>query len=212
MNTQVPATKIHPLDQLRQSHGASDLTDDEKRTLTTFALQAARQNKNPGYLEIGIFGGGTIHYVRHLVPQMQCVGVDMFEDFQVDMTSNTHNSGNYRMEDVQQFLGPAVTLHKGDSAQVIPSLHGQFDLIFIDGNHTYDGCKADYENSRKLLAPKGFIAFHNASPHMGPDWDIYSKRDGGPFLFAMELKLGNEMVCVAEVDRVTVFTPRRHVP
>jgi len=140
---------------------------------------------------------------------MECHGVDMFEDFVVDASRNTHESGNYRMADVQEFLGPTVRLYKGDSAKVVPTLRGPFDLIFIDGNHTYEATKVDYQNSRRLLAPKGFIAFHNASPHMSPDWDIYSRRDGGPFLVAMELKLDSDMVCIAEVDRIQAFTPKR---
>jgi predicted O-methyltransferase YrrM len=45
----------------------------------------------------------------------------------------------------------------GRSEQVMPTLKGKFDFIYIDGDHRYDGAKKDMENAIKLLAPKGVI-------------------------------------------------------
>lgn len=157
------------------------------------------------YLEVGIFGGGTIKYLRGLVPSLKCTGVDLFEDFKVS-ENNTHISGNYRMADVQEFLGPAVALVKGDSSEVLGQLQGKFDLIFIDGNHTYEGCKSDFEKSLRLLATDGFVALHNCSPHGDPDWRLYNTKDGGPWQLLTELKAKNDFRVVNEVDRIAVLT------
>ena len=35
-------------------------------------------------------------------------------------------------------------------------------LIFVDGDHTYDGARADYVRWRELVAPGGDILFHDA--------------------------------------------------
>jgi cephalosporin hydroxylase len=35
------------------------------------------------------------------------------------------------------------------------------DLLFIDGDHSYQGVKADYENYEKLVRPGGMIVFHD---------------------------------------------------
>lgn len=35
------------------------------------------------------------------------------------------------------------------------------DFMFIDGDHTYEGVKADYFNFRDMVKPGGFIAFHD---------------------------------------------------
>jgi predicted O-methyltransferase YrrM len=37
----------------------------------------------------------------------------------------------------------------------------KFDFIFIDGDHSYDGVKSDYEKYKQFLAPDGHIGFHD---------------------------------------------------
>ncbi len=39
-----------------------------------------------------------------------------------------------------------------------------FDLIFIDGLHTAEQVKKDFENSLKVLSPNGFIVLHDCNP------------------------------------------------
>lgn len=41
---------------------------------------------------------------------------------------------------------------------------GQLDLLFIDGDHAYEGVKTDYEIYSKLVRKGGFIAFHDIHP------------------------------------------------
>jgi hypothetical protein len=40
----------------------------------------------------------------------------------------------------------------------------QFDLIFIDGLHTAEQVKKDFENALKALSPNGFIVLHDCNP------------------------------------------------
>jgi cephalosporin hydroxylase len=35
------------------------------------------------------------------------------------------------------------------------------DFLWIDGDHTYEGCKADYENYSPLVVPGGLIGIHD---------------------------------------------------
>lgn len=39
-----------------------------------------------------------------------------------------------------------------------------FDLIFIDGLHTKEQVKKDFENALKVLSPNGFIVLHDCNP------------------------------------------------
>ena len=147
---------------LHDTQGRLDLTDNEMRMLACFAM-ACQRKKPSRYLEIGIYAGGTIKFVKDHAHGINYTGVDLFEDFRVDL-NNTHTLNNHTMQNVQDFLGSDVRLIKGDSAKIIPELaekNEKFDLIFIDGNHKYDATRIDYENSRKVLNDGGFIAFHN---------------------------------------------------
>lgn len=40
----------------------------------------------------------------------------------------------------------------------------QFDLVFIDGLHTAEQVKKDFENALKILSPNGFIVLHDCNP------------------------------------------------
>lgn len=43
-----------------------------------------------------------------------------------------------------------------------PALAGLVDFIFIDGDHSYEGLKSDWEAWRTLVAPAGIVAVHDS--------------------------------------------------
>ncbi len=47
------------------------------------------------------------------------------------------------------------------------------DFLFIDGDHSYEGVKRDFEMYGTLVKPKGLIAFHDIdyAPPVGRFWD-----------------------------------------
>jgi predicted O-methyltransferase YrrM len=49
--------------------------------------------------------------------------------------------------------------------QIIKEICPQFDFIFIDGDHSYEGVKRDFDLYKKLLSPRGYIAFHDIDPN-----------------------------------------------
>jgi hypothetical protein len=62
-------------------------------------------------------------------------------------------------------------LIQGDSHQegtldaVKLALHGRTaDLLFIDGDHTYEGVRADFETYSQLVSPNGLIGLHDIVP------------------------------------------------
>lgn len=62
---------------------------------------------------------------------------------------------------------PSIEVIEGTSEKlpIYASLIGYFDFIFIDGDHSYNGAKKDFENALKALAPDGIIAFHDSNVH-----------------------------------------------
>jgi len=58
-------------------------------------------------------------------------------------------------------LADRVTLIVGDSRVAHPPPRA-CDLVLIDGDHSYEGVRADYERWRRLLRPRGHLLFHDA--------------------------------------------------
>jgi spermidine synthase len=55
-----------------------------------------------------------------------------------------------------------VVLREGDSSTVLRSLpEGSFDWIYIDGDHSYEGCKKDVEAAAVCLRPGGLMALND---------------------------------------------------
>jgi len=54
-----------------------------------------------------------------------------------------------------------VTVRKGTAAEVVPTLPAVFDLVFIDGDHSYESVRADIDAAKTVLRPGGLLAFHD---------------------------------------------------
>lgn len=69
------------------------------------------------------------------------------------------------------------TLIEGDShdprtVRMVDGLRGSVDLLFIDGDHSYEGVRSDFENYAHLVKPGGVIAFHDIAPSSVPSCQV----------------------------------------
>jgi predicted O-methyltransferase YrrM len=58
--------------------------------------------------------------------------------------------------------GPRVTWHVDYSAAVAARWSGAVDLVFIDGDHSEEGVRADWEGWNGFVEPGGAVVFHDA--------------------------------------------------
>lgn len=77
-------------------------------------------------------------------------------------------------------VGHNVNLIVGDSQHVKYPEVGAVDLLFVDGDHSYEGCKADLENWYPSVVPGGHIVLHDS--YFGVDVqtaaiDFFATRD-----------------------------------
>ena len=100
-------------------------------------------------LEIGSASGGTLRFWQIICGQDgQSYGVDGGGKIRVDMSGY-----------------PEPILIKGVS-QVTETIdqvaeYAPFDFCFIDADHTYEGCKKDWENYSPMVKPGGHVGFHD---------------------------------------------------
>jgi predicted O-methyltransferase YrrM len=79
------------------------------------------------------------------------------------------------------------------------------DFVFIDGDHSYDGLRADWESWISLVAPDGIIALHDSRSSARRSID-----DAGSVRFTSDVILKDSRVAVVEVvDTLTVLRRQR---
>jgi predicted O-methyltransferase YrrM len=52
---------------------------------------------------------------------------------------------------------------------------GPIDFLFIDGDHSIEGCRYDFETFAPAVKPAGLVAFHDYNrkrPELGPTWVV----------------------------------------
>jgi 23S rRNA U2552 (ribose-2'-O)-methylase RlmE/FtsJ len=90
------------------------------------------------YLEIGVDKGKSLSVARMVAKKgVRVYGVDLRDNPQVPDT---------------------VFIH-GDSTKV--AFAGEIDVLFIDGDHSYEGCKADIDAWYPNMAEGGVMLFHD---------------------------------------------------
>jgi predicted O-methyltransferase YrrM len=120
----------------------------EMEYLFTVARHARR-----GILEIGRFNGGSLFV-------MACAAPDSVPIYSIDTSPRNDDL----LRSLLSVCCPTanVDLIVGHSHKATYPQIGEIDLLFIDGDHTYDGCMSDIRNWYGHLAWNGHLVFHDS--------------------------------------------------
>jgi predicted O-methyltransferase YrrM len=120
-------------------------------------------------LEIGTARGGTLFFLTRLAaPQATIISVDLPGGKLAGGYSRTrawlYKRFARRTQRLQLLQGDS---HRRDMlGRVKAALRGQeLDYLFIDGDHTYEGVKQDFELYAPLVRKGGVIALHDIAEH-----------------------------------------------
>lgn len=109
------------------------------------------------YLEIGV-----------QVPEINFDKIKCRYKISVDPDPNAKATFCMTSDDFFNYWDPVqtieVTIKDSPSAPQFITQDRRFDLIFIDGLHTAEQVKKDFENALKVLSPNGFIVLHDCNP------------------------------------------------
>lgn len=113
-------------------------------------------------LEIGSFEGASAVWLMDHRPELQLTCMDIFGPAFDDVTGEYE----HRFERNVAEYGKRITKVKGKSNELLaskpwqqPTKRGTYDLIYIDGDHSYEGAKADAELAYPLLKKGGVMIF-----------------------------------------------------
>ena len=196
----------------------SAITNEEINTI----FECLENFDNPVYAEIGVYFGGTfskvLRYLKHNKNKYWAHGFDLFEDLQNEkfgenQTHDIKNKWNILnvafMSELEEKLKDKgfkfFTLHKGYSDKKVDEIDININVGFIDGNHTYNQTKLDFESILKKCKKGSIIVFDNSSNNIEPD-PRYVALDGGPWKVCEELKKDSRVEHIKQVHRCNFFS------
>lgn len=136
---------------------------DDVRVLLAAARGARR------VVEIGVYeGSSALALQRALGPQAQLHLIDPFGHHPDALPGGWGASERATRRLVARAgrrlgaAGPQVRWHAALSHDVAASWSGEVDLVFIDGDHSEQGCETDWLDWSPLVAEGGHVVFHDA--------------------------------------------------
>lgn len=114
-------------------------------------LFSVAQRATRGILEIGRRHGGSTFVLACANPRAPIHSIDI----------EPRDDDRLRRLYQQHGVGENVTLLVGDSQNRRFPQVSAFDVLFIDGDHSYEGCTRDLENWFPRLATGGHVVLHD---------------------------------------------------
>lgn len=137
----------------------------QKRYEIKSFLQMLLQNRPKYILEIGTAGGGSLLLMSRVARENAVI-------ISIDLPEGQFGGGypKYRESLYRSFASPKQKMyllrassHEQSSLRaVLDILDGNLlDLLFIDGDHSYEGVKIDFDMYKGIVSKGGVIAFHD---------------------------------------------------
>jgi predicted O-methyltransferase YrrM len=121
----------------------------------------ARDAESGPFAEIGRFkGGSTFVFASALPPGIELWSYDLHVALRADMPGALLDD-ELRAALERYGLAGKVHLVVADSRTVEPP-STSLELLFVDGDHSYEGARADHERWSSFVRPGGHLLFHDA--------------------------------------------------
>lgn len=141
----------------------------QKRSELTGLLDVLSDQKPTNLLEVGAGRGGMLFALAHVaMADARLVSVDLPGG---DFGGGYTNRGQKRIESyalpTQELKLLQADSHEADThARVVEWMEDEpLDFLMIDGDHSREGVRQDWEMYSPLVGPGGVIAFHDVAPH-----------------------------------------------
>lgn len=199
--------RVRHLHRGRPAHDcvtAPPLPDDIPTAMTEAeARKLARFAEGKRVLEMGAHLGFSTVVLARVAAEFHSVDWHRGDLVAGDGDSLAQFRTNLRSHGVED----RVIVHVGRFEDVLPTLKPGFDLVFVDGCHSYEAVRQDIELALPLLAPGGVMALHDYDREAQPgfrdgDWGGFTAGDFGVTRAVDELSAPDEIVDTLAVVRL----------
>jgi cephalosporin hydroxylase len=126
-------------------------------------------------VEIGSKYGGTF-MIWNEITDAHTISIDLVDGIHGGISEEAFEKRNARFKELYVTKCDFIEGNSHDIhiyQKLVNTLKGKtIDFLFIDGDHTYEGVKQDYEMYSPLVSKGGYIAFHDIN-----DTDRHRKRN-----------------------------------
>jgi len=116
----------------------------EREWLRATAAEIEAEFESPVIVNIGIFRGASLYCLRKGAPKAKLYGIDIIYPQGAILDKKAR-----------------VVVIVGDSALCAADVEDPVHMVFVDGDHSYQGVKADRDAWAPKIAVGGIIAFHD---------------------------------------------------
>jgi len=144
------------------------VNDNERQRRREYLSRLARKYGWTRGAEVGVLVGWTFFYLLDTIPGLMMYAVDSWED-ESGSDIYPHQAENKAefCERVSSYSGRAIKLDMASlqAAEGVPD--GSLDFVFLDADHSYEGCKSDILAWLPKLKPDGWITGHDYNRYPG---------------------------------------------
>ena len=117
-------------------------------------------------------GMGTYVLAANAPEGAKVVSVDLPADLRGEYTERCLHRDEIGRIALQSKHAGKITVHFEDSRRIDPdrlrAMHGPFDFVLVDGDHSYAAVKNDSELAFRVLAPSGVVLWHDLYTFLPP--------------------------------------------
>ncbi|NJN71837.1 MAG: class I SAM-dependent methyltransferase [Limnothrix sp. RL_2_0] len=150
-----------------------------------FELAACIKKNNSLIVEIGSWKGKSTFCLALGLMNGHIAAIDGFNCMGDQESSKVYSEAKGNISLLEQFksnmsrlkVSQKIIVCQGNSQDFINDF-SSIDLLFIDGDHSIDGCYTDFLGYSDAIVPGGYIVFHDYDPtrkELGPTWVIENK-------------------------------------
>lgn len=124
--------------------------------------------KYGNYAEIGVLNGDFSRELFNILSPKKLVLIDLFEGSCYSGDKDGNNvmlydlNASYQKQKEWEADNTSIRVLKGDSSTILKTFDNNFfDMIYLDGDHSYEGCKKDLLVAYDKVKNNGFIIGHD---------------------------------------------------